>query len=252
MTHSRRALMAAFVTATLLVLPAGPAPAQSPAGESMPPASSSHSVSQITVSGTGRFAVAPDMAQITLGVQVLLPTAAEAMQANSSQLAAVLERLKAEGIAPRDLQTSGLSLSANYHYTEGRAERVLNGYQAANTLSVRVRDLSRIGQLLDQLISDGANELQGIRFGLQDSVAAQDAARDAAIRDARRRAEALARAEGLVLGRVLEITEGREYSQEPVMAAARMMAAEAKAVPIEGGEIDFSAEVRVRWELVSP
>lgn len=205
---------------------------------------------RITVSGLGRTEARPDMATITLGVQTEAATAAAALRENSARLAAVLDRLRAAGIADRDLQTSGLNLGPVYDHRPDRQAPRISGYQAGNMLTVRVRDLSALGSILDLVVEDGANAFHGLSFALSDPQAALDAARTAAVRDARRKAEMLAEAAGVRLGAVIEISESSGHADpRPMMR----MAAEAVAmdVPVAEGEISYAVNVNVIWALTS-
>lgn len=206
---------------------------------------------RITVTGEGRVEAAPDMATITLGVQVRADTAAAALAANSERLGAVLARLKATGIADRDLQTSGLGLGPQMDYgREGQPPRVV-GYEATNMLTVRVRDLGQLGVVLDQAVSDGANTLNGLAFGLAEPQAALDAARVAAVQDARRKAEMMATAAGVTLGAVLEMSESHGGGPQPYFRGAPL-AMDAAAVPVAGGEISLTVDVSITWEIKAP
>lgn len=206
---------------------------------------------KITVTGTGEVAAVPDMATIILGVQVRGDTAAAALAANSERLAAVLARLKATGIADRDLQTSGLGLGPQLDYSrDGQPPRVV-GYEATNMLTVRVRDLARLGAVLDQAVADGANTLNGLSFGLAEPQAALDKARVAAVQDARRKADMMAQAAGVSLGAVLEMSESTGGGPQPYFRGAPM-AMEAAAVPVQGGEVSLSVQVSITWEIKAP
>lgn len=199
----------------------------------------------ITVTGEGRVEAEPDMATVTLGVTTEGLTAAEAMDANSAALAAVLDRLRAAGVAERDLQTSGLSLNPTWSNPEGGRQRI-EGFQAANLLTVRVRALDNLGSVLDAAIRDGANTLHGVTFGLDDPQPVIDRARERAVTDARRKAEQLAGAAGLDLGRVLVITEGGGGAMPPV-PQYRMDAM--ASVPVAAGEVSMSVAVTVVWQI---
>lgn len=206
-------------------------------------------VARITVSGEGRVDTAPDMATITLGVQVRADTATAALADNSARLSAVLAALKADGIAERDMQTSGLGLGPVLDYSrDGQPPRV-TGYEASNMLTVRVRDLTRLGVVLDKAVGDGANTLNGLSFGVSDPAAMLDAARVAAVQDARRKAQMMAEAAGARLGAVLEMAE-QGGMPAPMFRAAPM--AMESAVPVEGGEVSLSVGVSVTWALVAP
>lgn len=224
-----------FAAAALLAFAALPALSQS----ALPPP-------QITVTGEGRVDARPDMASISIGVTTQARTAAEAMAQNSAQLALVLENLRGAGIADADLQTSNLSLNPNWTQSSaGQAE--INGYVASNQLSVRVRALDRLGQVLDAAVKDGANTLNGISFGLADPEPALNEARKRAVADARARADLLTQAAGVGLGAVLSITEGGGMGAQPMFRMER--AAMGDSVPVAEGEVTMSATVTLVWQL---
>lgn len=202
----------------------------------------------ITVTGEGVVTAAPDIATVSLGVTSQGATAAEAMDANTAALTAVLERVKAAGVEGRDIQTSTLNLNPNWSNSDGSSMPVIQGYVATNVLQIRVRDLAKLGGVLDAAITDGANTLNGISFGLAEPDPAMDEARKAAVAKARARAELLTGAAGVSLGRIVTISEGGGYA--PPMPMYRMEAAMADApVPVEGGEVGVTATVTITWEI---
>ncbi len=211
-------------------------------------AQSAETPARLAVTGTGRVDAAPDMAVVTLGVQTQARTAAQALADNNARLASVIARLREAGIAPRDVQTSGLSLGPRYDYGDGRTPRLV-GYEASNQLSVRVRALDTLGTVLDAAVSDGANTLGGLTFTLADPGPARDAALAAAAADARRKAQLMAEAAGVRLGRVLEITEHGGYAPPQPMLRAAMADAAPASVPVEAGEISYSATVGIVYAL---
>jgi hypothetical protein len=202
----------------------------------------------ISVTGEGIVAAAPDLATVSLGVTMQGDTAAAAMAAGNSALQAVLERLKAAGIEDRDLQTSNLSLNPNWQSGDGTTAPVIVGYVASNILSVRVRDLDKLGAVLDAVVTDGANTLNGISFGLADPDPVLDQARTEAVADARGRAELLVGAAGVKLGRILSIAESG--GMMPMPAPMFRMEAASDAVPVAGGEVGMSASVTITYEIV--
>ncbi|NBE06284.1 SIMPL domain-containing protein [Paragemmobacter ruber] len=202
----------------------------------------------ITVTGEGVVTAAPDLATVSLGVTTQGATAAEAMAANSASLAAVLERVKAAGVEDRDIQTSTLNLNPNWSNSDGSSMPEIQGYVATNTLSIRVRDMAKLGPILDAAIADGANTLNGVSFGLAEPDPAMDEARKAAVAEARARAELLTGAAGVGLGRIVSISESGGYA--PPMPMYRMEAAMADApVPVAGGEVGVTAQVTITWEI---
>lgn len=202
----------------------------------------------ITVTGEGTVTAAPDLATISLGVTTQGATAAEAMAANTAALTAVLDRVKAAGVEGRDIQTSTLNLNPNWAHGDGSSMPKIQGYVATNVVQIRVRDLGGLGFVLDAAITDGANTLNGISFGLAEPEPALDEARKAAVAAAKARAELLTGAAGVGLGRIVSISEGGGYM--PPAPMFRMEAAMADApVPVEGGEVGVTANVTITWEI---
>ena len=200
----------------------------------------------ITVTGEGQIETAPDMATISLGVTTTAKTAKNAMAENARQLEIVLGNLKAAGIDSRDLQTAGLSLGPNW--TNSNSGAKIDGYTASNQLSVRVRNLDQLGAILDAVVKDGANTLNGVQFGLIDPSPQLDEARKRAVADARHRAELLAKAAGSALGPMVSITEGGGNSPAPQFKSFGRAAMES--MPVEAGELALSASVTVIWQLI--
>ena len=200
----------------------------------------------ISVTGTATVNVVPDLATLSLGVTTSGDTAAAAMAANSAAVTAVIARLKAAGIADRDMQTSNLSLNPNWVPDALGTTSVIKGYVASNILTVQIKAMDRTGAVLDAAISDGANTLNGLTFGLQDPRPKEDAARKAAVADALARGKLLAEAAGATLGPILSINEVEGYQPGP---QPMFKSAEAMAVPVAAGEVGVSASVTITWEL---
>lgn len=208
-----------------------------------------HPAATITVTGEGHVEAAPDLATLSLGVTTEGKTASAAMDANSAALAAVIARLKAAGIEDRDVQTSNLSLNPNWQQNDGTTTPQIVGYVAMNVLTVRVRDLGKLGGVLDAAITDGANTLNGISFGLDDPEPVLDKARVQAVQAAKARANLLVTAAGASLGRIVSISEAGSYVPPGPMPMYRMEAAAADAVPVQGGEVGMTANVTVVFEI---
>lgn len=204
-------------------------------------------LSTLTVMGEGTVEATPDLATISLGVTTQGESAAAAMAANTAALQAVMDRLVAAGIEARDIQTSNLSLNPNWTPSADGTQSVITGYIASNQVSVRVRDITKVGPVLDAVIADGANTLNGIAFGLQDDSALRDEARTEAVQDARARAQTLAGAAGVQLKRIVSISETGGFM--PPQPMYRMEAAMAGDVPVSGGEVGVSASVTVVYEI---
>ena len=201
----------------------------------------------ITVTGEGSVASAPDMATISLGVTTQADTAAAAMTANSTALTAVLDRLKSAGIAARDMQTSNLTLNPNWvSYDSGNSNKI-DGYTASNQLTVQVRALDTLGTVLDSSITDGANTLNGVTFGISEPRPFLDEARKKAVADAVARATLLVAAAGAKLGPIVSITESSGFATP--MPMYRMEADAASSVPTAGGEVGLTATVTMVFEI---
>ena len=197
------------------------------------------------LSARGEVRIAPDMATITTGVQTEAATAQQAMTDNATRMTQVIAALRRAGIAERDIQTSGLNLNAVYDYPQNEQPR-LRGYQASNQVTVIVRDLNRVGQAADAVVAAGANQINGISFGLQNPAAAEDQARREAIRVLQSRAQLYSEATGLRLIGLRTLTEGGGYQPAPPMPYARLqMAADSAGVstPVSGGELVVSIDV---------
>lgn len=209
-----------------------------------------HSIglSRLSVTGQGEARIAPDMATVQLGVTTRAAGAAEAMKQNSDQQRAVIAALTGAGIAERDIQTTGLGLNPVIDYSQDRAPSV-TGYEASNNVSVRVAEIARLGEVLDAIVTAGANQINGINFTREDGADAEDEARRAAVEDARHKAEVLAEAAGLTLGPVLVLRDAQvSEGPRPMMRAA--MAAEKADMPVQAGEVAMTAQVEMDFALI--
>ncbi|WP_374629720.1 SIMPL domain-containing protein [Pannonibacter indicus] len=208
----------------------------------------------ITVQGSGSVSAVPDKATLSGGVTTDAETAADALASNSKALNAVLVALKDAGVEAKDIQTSNFSVQPRYgDYTKSGPSGLpkIEGYQVSNTVSVRVNDLERLGPLLDTMVTSGANTINGINFEVTGANEKRDAAREAAVTDARRKAELFAKASGAKLGRVMSMSEGGDGGVRPMyrMATMAMEAAPAPA-PVMAGEETLYASVTIVYELV--
>ncbi|MBC7139449.1 MAG: SIMPL domain-containing protein [Defluviimonas sp.] len=219
-------------------------------GAAAGPALAQAAEGHITVTGNGSAEATPDMASVSLGVVTEAATAAGAMAANSAALTEVMATLAEAGIEPRDIQSSGLTLSPAYEdtYQGGPEGPRVRGFVAQNMVTVRVRALGSLGGVLDAAVGQGANTLYGLGFGLQDPVPKLDDARREAIADARRKAELYALAAGVTLGEVVSISEQVDYGRPmPEMRAASF--AKDAGVPVAEGELNLTASVTVVYDL---
>ena len=204
---------------------------------------------EIVVQGQGSVEQAPDMATITLGSQFAAKQADDALDQVSEATATVLATLAELGVESKDVQTSGLYLNPVWDDSYNRhGGRNIRGYSAGNTVHIRVRDLDKLGGLLDQVVEDGANTFNGLSFGLQDSTDAKNEARRRAVADARAKAELYAEAAGVSLGKIIELTDGVTSSPQPMFMERSAMVM-SDAVPIAEGEVSTSARVTITFEI---
>jgi uncharacterized protein YggE len=206
----------------------------------------------IEVGGEGVVSAAPDFARVTLGVTTTAKDAREAMAANAKSANALVQLIKSQGVAPADIETSGLSISPIFAQqspaTQANAPAIA-GYSVSDDVTVVVRDIPRLGALLDGAVAAGANAIYGIGFGENDPSALLDKARPLAVADARRKAEIYAAADGAKIGRLMNLTE--EAGPRPAAFAARAYVQGAAApTPIEAGEDKLTVTVKARFELI--
>ena len=213
---------------------------------------------RITVTGEGEAAATPDMAIISLVVLQEKPTAREALTANNEAMAKVLDAMKKAGIDDRDLQTSGFSIDPRYVYPENKdntqppeAPKIV-GYAVSNSLTVRVRDLKNVGEILDQSVTLGVNQGGNLTFANDKPDAIVEEARKKAVASALAKAKTLTEAAGVSLGKIIEITE-QSFNPNPMpMSRAKMMApAPAESVPVSAGENTYNVNVNVTFELTN-
>lgn len=204
----------------------------------------------ITIVGHGEARLAPDLAVITLGVMNSAVTAREALDANNAAMNNVMTGLKSAGISPNDMQTSNFTISPRYDFGQDNRQppRVV-AYDVSNTVTITVRKLDSLGAVLDQTVSQGSNQINGIMFSASESGPAQDEARKAAVADAQRKAKLFAEAAGIGLGDILSLSEVISNPQ-PVPTYRKTMQAEAaSSVPIAQGEQTVAVDVNIVWEI---
>lgn len=242
-------LLAAAAPVLALALTAQPASAQAappPAADAM------FAATTLNLSAYGEVKADPDQATITLGVQTDAPTAAEAMRLNAERMSRIVAALRRSGIAEKDVQTSNLSLNAQYQYEERQPPR-LTGYQASNQVTVTVNELDRLGRTIDATVSAGANQIQGIGFGLKNPEAAMDQARQLAVRALQAKAQLYATTTGHRIGRLVNLSESGGYAPSPPPRPMyRMDMAVAAAAPetaVAPGQLTVRADVTGLYEL---
>ncbi|ODP39746.1 SIMPL domain-containing protein [Sphingomonas turrisvirgatae] len=202
----------------------------------------------LDVVAEGQATRVPDIATIRAGVVTAAPIAAAALSANAAQMARVLAALKAAGIATRDVQTATISLNPQYRYAENQPP-VITGYQASNSVAVKFRDIARSGAILDALVAQGANQIDGPSLGIDQLDAAQDEARVDAVKRARARADLYARALGMRVERLIALSEGDGAMPGPVPAMMVRAQSAKDRTEVAPGEQQVGVTVRVRFLL---
>jgi uncharacterized protein YggE len=211
----------------------------------------------IQIEGRGEVSAAPDMAFVNSGVTTQGKTAREALDANTAAMNQLIETLKASGIEARDIQTSGFSVQPNYVYTDARDANgytlppKIDGYTVYNNVTVRVRDISKLGSVLDQSVTVGANTVSGVTFAVADPTKLYDEARTKAFADALRKARIYGDAARVDLDRIISIVEAQPVNG-PQPYLMREFAADQAAsapVPVEAGELTFAINVSVTWSI---
>lgn len=228
--------------------------AMTASAQDAPPPGGAYSISAdgtlLSVSAQAQVRRVPDVATISAGVVTRAGDANAAMRANAERMDKVMAAIRAAGIAERDTRTTGVDLDPDYRYEENEAPAI-TGYRAGNTVAIKVRDLSRLGKVLDALVASGANRIDGPGFEIDEPEAVCDEARQAALEKAQARAQMYAKALGLQVRRIVGISEGagdRPPVPMPMMAMARGRA-EAADTAISPGETALTARLNVVFEL---
>ncbi|GLS00685.1 SIMPL domain-containing protein [Brevundimonas denitrificans] len=251
MTRNTRAMMlgGALMAAVALGAPAAMAQSQPAGGAPM----MIHAMAErpaLNLSAYGEVKIAPDMATISFGVVTEATTAAEAMSLNAARMNQVMAALRRAGIEARDVQTSGLNLSAQYDYVQNEPPR-LRGYQASNQVTVIINDLTKVGTTADAVVAAGVNQINGIGFGLKDPTAAENQARQIAVRNLQAKAALYAQALGVELGGIRSLSEGGGYSPpQPMLQYARAeMAMDAGSTPVAAGQLTVRIDITGVYDL---
>jgi uncharacterized protein YggE len=244
------AALAPALAAAAMVAGAVPAAAQQavqPTVEPLVPAAGT----VLEVSAEGRTTRVPDLATIRAGVVSQAPTAAAALGDNAQRMARVLAALKRAGVAERDIATSTVGLSPQYRYADNQPPAI-TGYQATNSVAIRFRDVARAGTILDALVAQGANQIDGPNLSIDKPDAALDEARTDAVKRARAKAEVYAAAAGLRVVRMVSISEAGQDAGgggDPVRPMMMRVQADAAPTRIAPGEKDVTVTLSVRFLL---
>ncbi|MBO4853160.1 MAG: SIMPL domain-containing protein [Schwartzia sp.] len=204
----------------------------------------------LSVSGSGMVQGAPDQAAITLGVVTRAETAAEAQQENAAKATAIREALTALGIEDSDVKTEEYNFRPEYG-REGN-ERVVVGYTASNTIRVRVRNVAKVGDVVDAVLASGANTIHSLDFSIRDTDALRKRALESAVKDARSKADAIAHALGKSIVGVQHVSENTgmfQPRQANGMMMMKSMDAAAESTPIDAGTMSLTADVHIDFIL---
>ena len=243
MKYNRR-ILASFATAIALSSPAVAQEAIKAPG-------------RISIVGEGKAAAAPDTAVFDAGVIAIAETAQAALEQNTKAITDLLAALKAAGIERRDLATSGFAVQPMFVYPQPepgkqREQPKLEGYEVRNSVTAKVRDLSKLGVILDAAVQHGANQIGAISFDVQNKEALLDKAREDAINDAKQKAEKAAQVAGLELGRVLSLSETVQHAPpRPIAGDVTSFRAAGASVPVEPGEQSLGAHIEIVWEIAN-
>jgi uncharacterized protein len=204
---------------------------------------------RLDISATGEVTRVPDIAIISAGVVSRSATATGALQDAADRMQRVLAALKRAGVEDRDVQTSNISLNPEYRYVENQPPQ-LTGYTAANQLTIRFRDIRNSGKILDALVGQGANQINGPSLTIDKPEAALDEARARAIAAGRARAELYARSLGMRIVRVVSVSESGGYAAPPPMPMyARAEIAQAADTKVVPGEQKLQVTLAMTFEL---
>jgi uncharacterized protein YggE len=248
----------AIVLAGLLAVQLGGVPGRQPA---QPPGASMAGAIQpqatagaaelptrtITVVGQGKASGTPDVARATVGIEVFAPTVAEAARQSGEKMAAIIAELKKLGITDKDIQTSSYSINPERNYDKGGPGEV-TGYRVSNMVQVTIRDLNKVGAVLDQVAEAGANSVYGVYFGFDDPAKLETEARAKAVEDAQARADDLAKLNGVQRGDVLTVSEVIGSGSVPIVARAAEMGG-GGGTPIQPGELEVPVQVQVTYAM---
>jgi hypothetical protein len=206
----------------------------------------------VELSVTEMIESAPDTATFSTGVENSAPTASAALRANSAQVAKVISQLKSLGIAEKDIQTSGISLSPEYEYVQATQKNRFTGYRVSNQVSVKMRDIGKLGAILDKVVASGATNINGPYFSIDDDSDVKKAARAAALANGKAQAESYARAAGFAGVRLLSVSEGLVGQPMPYVKTGNRMMAEAAdaSVPVQPGQVGTSVILALQYEMV--
>jgi uncharacterized protein YggE len=243
MSHNKKILVLLFSLVAML-LAACTAPTTPLTQTAVSPASGA----SITVVGYGEVFGIPNQAQAQVGVEILAPTVTEASNQNQATMQQVMDALAAQGIAPEDIQTTNYSIWADQTYGDHGPEGI-SGYHVSNQVTITVRDINKIGDVLTAVTDAGANTINGVTFTVSDPAALEAHAREAAMNNARARAEELARLGGVSIGSIQFISEIVGQTPMPLAANFDRTVVESAAPSISPGQLSYAVQIQVTYTI---
>jgi uncharacterized protein YggE len=195
---------------------------------------------------------APDTATFSTGVETSAPTASAALRQNSADVAKVIAQLQKLGIAEKDIQTSGINLNAEYDYIQTTQKNRFKGYRVSNQVQVKIRDINKLGAIMDSVVVSGATNINGPWFSINDDSDVKKSARSRALANGKAQAETYARANGYASVRLLSVAEGisgRSPGPQPMLKTFDV-AEQSASVPIAPGQIGTSVVLSLQYEMV--
>jgi uncharacterized protein len=196
---------------------------------------------------------APDTATFSTGVETSAPTASAALRQNSAEVAKVIAQLRKLGIDQKDIQTSGVNLNAEYDYIQATQQNRFKGYRVSNQVQVKIRDISKLGSIMDSVVTSGATNINGPWFSIDDDSEVKKSARSRALASGKAQAESYAKANGYSSVRLLAVAEGisgRSPGPQPIMKSFDVAAESGSRVPIAPGQIGTSVVLSLQYEMV--
>ncbi len=203
----------------------------------------------ITLTSSGTVKARPDTAHISTGVVSDADTARKALDSNTAAMERIITALKSQGLAPEEIQTTNFSVNPRYERNKDRRTPKVIGYRVTNSVRIQVRDLNKLGEILDKVVSLGSNKVNGIQFSIRNSNELLDKARMKAMEKVIARAKLYAKAASVQLGKIISIQEASYHPQPRQFSSRVAYEAKARPVPIEAGSQTLRANVTVTWEL---
>jgi hypothetical protein len=243
-----RLFTGSFVALTLLCSMGLARPGVSVAQDQATPITGAAGTATITVNGTGTVTIEPDSAMITLGVYITGDTLVEAQEDSAAQMQTVLDTLSDAKVPDDLIQTTNYSINVINEFDDNGNIKGVSGYQVTNQVQATITDLDGLGALIDELVANGANSINGIQFMTSDATEALSQARLLAVADAKAKASELAEAAGGELGEIISISES-SIGAGPVAKGAFATAQDTTTTPIQSGSLQIQISVTITYGM---